>query len=73
MTLHKKTETSNFRRNYITQVNFCRDVLGGIYDIAIANNFNVEEYHRVAREIRGDFMEIKWRVEDHLKDYEFGK
>lgn len=71
MTLHKRTETSNFTRNYYKQVIFCRDVLGGIYYIAIANDFDVKEFERVAREIRGDFMEIKWRVEDHLKDYEF--
>lgn len=73
MTSLNRGEMSFLSKTFLQTKYLTQDVLGTIYDIARLKEYDLDDFDRVAREIRGDFTEIKWRVEEQMKEYEFGR
>lgn len=71
MTSLNRGEMSFLSKTFLQTKYLTQDVLGTIYDIARLKEYDIDDFDRVAREIRGDFTEIKWRVEEQLREYKF--
>ena len=71
MTSLNRGELSFLSKTFLQTKYLTQDVLGTIYDIARLKEYDLDDFDRVAREIRGDFTEIKWRVEEQLREYEW--
>ena len=65
----KKGDPSFLIETYTLAQPLIRDILGTIYDIARFKEYDIDDFDRVAREIRGDFSDIKWRVQEQLNTY----
>lgn len=73
MTSLNRGEMSFLSKTFLQTKYLTQDVLGTIYDIARSKEYDLDDFNRISREIRDDFIEVKWRVDEQLKEYEFGR